>query len=148
LIGSGSGGHVLLQCAAASYASEDQKFRALVDYIEARAPQRSNVQRPFDLPILSKQSDCASNVEKGHVSKNCHMSSKLKCDKCPRQHATERHDVIVIELFPTKPKVMAESSPVAEESTVCVQVRKSVRIYGSCNGFQSRMLLDMVPTFR
>ncbi|KAH9523010.1 hypothetical protein DERF_006561 [Dermatophagoides farinae] len=86
---------------------------------------------------------CFKCLKKGHVSKNCHMSSKLKCDKCPRQHATEMHDVIVIEMmFQTKPKVMAESSPVAEESTVVSKSESRPLFYGSCNGYQSRMLLD------
>ena len=104
---------------------------------------------------------CFKCLKKGHVSKNCHMSSKLKCDKCPRQHATEMHDVI-IEMFQTEPKVIAESRPVTEEPTVgstaaisfvdhfknvfdIEKMSKSENrplLYGSCNGFQSRMLLD------
>ncbi|KAH7642220.1 ribosomal rna methyltransferase nop2-like protein [Dermatophagoides farinae] len=104
---------------------------------------------------------CLKCLKKGHVSKNCHMSSKLKCDKCPRQHATEMHDVI-IEMFQTEPKVIAESRPVTEEPTVgstaaisfvdhfknvfdIEKMSKSENrplLYGSCNGFQSRMLLD------
>ncbi|KAH7639741.1 hypothetical protein DERF_005152 [Dermatophagoides farinae] len=109
--------------------------------------------------LIKSKGLCFRCLKRGHLSKNCQMSSKLKCDKCPRLHATEMPEVI-IELFQTKPKVIDESSPATEELTVgntaaisvvdqsknVFEIKKNSKsesrplLYGSCNGIQSRML--------
>ncbi|KAH7645878.1 hypothetical protein HUG17_1416 [Dermatophagoides farinae] len=111
--------------------------------------------------LIKSKGLCFRCLKRGHLSKNCQMSSKLKCDKCPRLHATEMHEVI-IELFQTKPKVIDESSPATEESMIGnaaaisvvdqskngFEIKKNSKsesrplLYGSCNGIQSRMLFD------
>ena len=110
--------------------------------------------------IIKSKGICYRCLKKGHFSKNCPMVSKISCATCHRKHVTEMHD-IVNELFQTKPKEIDNSKPSTSEEAnstaaiYCAEQPENVFIisevskhdnrpmyYGSCNGINSRMLLD------